>query len=78
MQDFVCKPEGKTPLVSPRHREDYNTENDCKYIEWEGVGQTNLTQRRNRGACCENGDENSHNIKYGEFDQLKKYCASWN
>jgi len=30
MQDFVCKPEGKTSLIKPRHRQDYNTENNRK------------------------------------------------
>jgi hypothetical protein len=27
---FVCKPEEKTLLVSPGHREDYNIENNRK------------------------------------------------
>jgi hypothetical protein len=45
---LVRKPEGKRPLVRPRHKWEDNIGVDLREIGWKGVGWTPLVQDRDQ------------------------------
>lgn len=48
-KSLVRKPEGKEPLVRPRHRWEDSSKKDLRGREWEGVEWINLAHNMNKG-----------------------------
>ena len=64
----VGKPEGKRPLVRPRHRWERNIKMDLQEVGCGCMDWIELAQGRNRWrGTCEFGNEHSGSIKCGEF-----------
>jgi hypothetical protein len=64
----VGKPEGKRPLVRPRHRWEDNIKMDHQEVGWGGMDWISVTQERNRWQALINvGNEPSGSIKCREY-----------
>jgi hypothetical protein len=64
---LMGKPEGKRPLVRPRHKYEDNIKIELRGIGWGVMDWIHLAQDRDRWRSCEHGNEPSGSIKCWEI-----------